>query len=134
MYEVVREGWQWANEQTIKFWWRSGSEAILITDPEDPDRGTGKTCLGGVVGNYHTRTENLFYPAEYEAVTSVSDAGHTDGARSSFCWSLFHVVSKSAGRGQSEGGLSVQFAGGRESTSRQSGAVGAARRRAARRL
>jgi len=38
-------------------------------------------------------------PAEYEAVTSVSDAGHTDGARSSFCWSLFHVVSKSAGRG-----------------------------------
>jgi len=20
-----RKGWQWANEQTIKFWWRSGS-------------------------------------------------------------------------------------------------------------
>jgi len=22
---IFREGWQWANEQTIKFWWRSGS-------------------------------------------------------------------------------------------------------------
>jgi len=27
-----QEGWQWVNEQMIKFWWRSGS---------------GKTCLGG---------------------------------------------------------------------------------------
>ena len=23
--EIFREGWQWANEQTVKFWWRSGS-------------------------------------------------------------------------------------------------------------
>ena len=22
---IFREGWQWANEQLIKFWWRSGS-------------------------------------------------------------------------------------------------------------
>jgi len=50
------------NEQTIKFWWRSGSVAIRITDPDpdrDPDRGTGKTCLGGVVGNYHTETRRI---------------------------------------------------------------------------
>jgi len=23
--EIFREGWQWASEQLIKFWWRSGS-------------------------------------------------------------------------------------------------------------
>jgi len=25
MHEVFREGWQWANEQMIKVWWRSES-------------------------------------------------------------------------------------------------------------
>jgi len=25
LHDICREGWQWANEQTIKFWWRSGS-------------------------------------------------------------------------------------------------------------
>ena len=25
LHEIFREGWQWANEQTVKFWWRSGS-------------------------------------------------------------------------------------------------------------
>jgi len=25
LYKIFREGWQWANEQMIKFWWRSGS-------------------------------------------------------------------------------------------------------------
>ena len=25
LHEIFREGWQWANEQMIKFWWRSGS-------------------------------------------------------------------------------------------------------------
>ena len=25
LHEIVREGWQWANEQVIKFWWQSGS-------------------------------------------------------------------------------------------------------------
>jgi len=25
LHEILREGWQWANEQMIKFWWRSGS-------------------------------------------------------------------------------------------------------------
>jgi len=24
LHEIVREGWQWASEQMIKFWWRSG--------------------------------------------------------------------------------------------------------------
>ena len=24
-YEIFREGWQWASEQMVKFWWRSGS-------------------------------------------------------------------------------------------------------------
>jgi len=23
--KIIREGWQWASEQVIKFWWRSGS-------------------------------------------------------------------------------------------------------------
>ena len=25
LHEFLRKGWQWANEQTIKFWWPSGS-------------------------------------------------------------------------------------------------------------
>jgi len=25
LHEIFREGWQWANEQLVKFWWRSGS-------------------------------------------------------------------------------------------------------------
>jgi len=25
LHEIFREGWQWVNKQTIKFWWRSGS-------------------------------------------------------------------------------------------------------------
>jgi len=25
LHEIFREGWQWANEQLIEFWWRSGS-------------------------------------------------------------------------------------------------------------
>ena len=36
LHEILKEGWQWADEQTIKFWWRSGS-GILIGIP----------CLGG---------------------------------------------------------------------------------------
>jgi len=24
LHDIFREGWQWANEQKIKFWWRSG--------------------------------------------------------------------------------------------------------------
>ena len=43
--EIFREGWQWASEQMIKFWWRSESP-IRLTDP-DPYHDTGKTCLGG---------------------------------------------------------------------------------------
>ena len=23
LHEIFREGWQWANEQTVKFWWRT---------------------------------------------------------------------------------------------------------------
>jgi len=26
LHELFREGWTWANEQMIKFWWRSGSQ------------------------------------------------------------------------------------------------------------
>jgi len=25
LHEIFREGWQWANEQMVKCWWRSGS-------------------------------------------------------------------------------------------------------------
>ena len=28
LHEIFREGWQWANEQTIKFWWRFGLISI----------------------------------------------------------------------------------------------------------
>jgi len=42
--EIFREGWQWANGQMIKFWWRSGPRK----DPDrDHCRDTSKTCLGG---------------------------------------------------------------------------------------
>ena len=26
LHEIFREGWQWANEQMLKFWWQSGSQ------------------------------------------------------------------------------------------------------------
>jgi len=26
LHEIFKEGWQWANEQMLKFWWRSGSQ------------------------------------------------------------------------------------------------------------
>jgi len=29
-HEIFRKGWQWANEQTIKFWWSSGSRIRRI--------------------------------------------------------------------------------------------------------
>jgi len=32
LHDIFRKGWQWADEQVIKF---------------SPDGGTGKTCLGG---------------------------------------------------------------------------------------
>jgi len=25
LHEIFRESWQWASEQMVKFWWRSGS-------------------------------------------------------------------------------------------------------------
>ena len=41
LHEIFREGWQWANEKTIKFWWRSGSGTRI------PYCDTSKMCLGG---------------------------------------------------------------------------------------
>jgi len=29
LHEIFREGWQWANLQMIKFWWRSGLLYII---------------------------------------------------------------------------------------------------------
>jgi len=80
-----------------------------------------------VVVNYQRRTDNLFCRAC--SLTSVSDAGHTDGACRSFRWSRFHLGPKSTGRRQSEGRLSLEFsAGGRVSAARQGGAVARRRR------
>ena len=31
LHEIFREGWQWASEQTIKFWWRSSSRICSMT-------------------------------------------------------------------------------------------------------
>ena len=42
LHEIFLEGWQWANEQTITFWWRSGSRIRVRI--RDPDRDTGKDC------------------------------------------------------------------------------------------
>jgi len=46
LHSIFREGWQWANEQVIKFWWQSGSRIRPDPDP-NPYGDTGKTCLGG---------------------------------------------------------------------------------------
>ena len=51
------------------------------------------------------------------ALTSVSDAGHTDGAAGSFSWFRVDWWSKSAGRWQSQRGLSLQLSAGGVSTS-----------------
>jgi len=66
-HEIFREGWHWAIEQMVKFWWRSGSpsgyrdcvpdSSLLVirevvnghkstAHADSPDGGTGKTCLG----------------------------------------------------------------------------------------
>jgi len=47
LHEIFRECWQWANEQTTRFWW----------DP-DPYPDTGKTCLG--VGMHSPNASSLF--------------------------------------------------------------------------
>ena len=31
LHEIFWEGWLWANEQMIKFWWRSGSWIRIVT-------------------------------------------------------------------------------------------------------
>jgi len=31
LHEIFREGWQWISEQTIKFWWQSGSRIAIRT-------------------------------------------------------------------------------------------------------
>jgi len=67
LHKIFREGWQWANEQTIKFRWRSGSpsgyrivfrirhywEIQKVVNAHKSaahtvslDGGTGKTCFG----------------------------------------------------------------------------------------
>ena len=30
LHEIFREGWQWDNEQMIKFWWRSESVIYAV--------------------------------------------------------------------------------------------------------
>jgi len=30
LHEIFREGWPWTNEQTIKFWWRPGSQIRIL--------------------------------------------------------------------------------------------------------
>jgi len=30
LHAIFRESWQWANEQMIKFWWRSGSRIATL--------------------------------------------------------------------------------------------------------
>jgi len=70
LHEIFSEGWQWASEQMIKFWWRYGSLSGYNTGiafrirhyweirkvvnrhksaahTDTPDGGTSKTCLGG---------------------------------------------------------------------------------------
>jgi len=31
LHEIFRDGWQWASEQMIKFWWWSGSWICVTT-------------------------------------------------------------------------------------------------------
>jgi len=71
LHKIFREGWQWANEQMVKFQWRpdhrvdtvntrivfrsrhyweirkmfNGHKSAAHTN--SPDGGTSKTCLGG---------------------------------------------------------------------------------------
>jgi len=57
LHEIFRESWQWANEEMIKFWWRSGSQirvCIRIRRSgygygSGPYRDTVKVGLGGGV-------------------------------------------------------------------------------------
>jgi len=61
LQEIFRKGWQWASEQTVKFWWRSRIA--------DPDCDTGKTWLGGGMhcSSAYSSSLNLIH------LTSVND-------------------------------------------------------------
>ena len=89
LHEIFREGWQWANEQMIKFWWRPGSR---ITDPNtypdtvsDPYRDTGKACLDGGMhypsasSLYHRRNQTKFSTAPCRKKTRCLIFGHNLG-------------------------------------------------------
>jgi len=60
LHEIFREGWQWANEQIIEFWWRSGSRIwihiatlvrrALVEDSHCPSASTWCVIITGTPG------------------------------------------------------------------------------------
>jgi len=70
LHEIFRKGWQWANEQMIKFWWLSGlpsgyrdcflDSSLLI----DTESGISRLPLrdAAVLGRHHH--------SNYDVITS----------------------------------------------------------------
>jgi len=49
LHEIFRVGWQWANEQTINFWWRSGSPFGYCMDCFPDSSLLGDTESGSLI-------------------------------------------------------------------------------------
>jgi len=54
LHEICREGWQWASEQMIKFWWRSRTDSKERKAPftffaDSPDSGTDIANIAALV-------------------------------------------------------------------------------------
>ena len=52
LHEIFRKSWQWAGEQMIKFWWRSGSQIrirIWIRIETLVRRGLAEICIAPVL-------------------------------------------------------------------------------------
>jgi len=75
-YEICREGWQQADEQTIKFWWRSRSpsgcmdcfpDSSLLGDTES---GTKRPRCATL---QRTACTNGHHHSNYDVITSPAD-------------------------------------------------------------
>ena len=79
LHESFREGWQWAIEQLVKFWWRSGlpsgyrdcfPDSSLLGDTE-----SGINRLRCATLQSRTRTNRHRHDGNYDVITSPALGG-----------------------------------------------------------
>jgi len=79
LHEIFTKGWQWASEQTIKCWWRSGS-GIRITDPAHGSRTLVRRTLVEVCNAPVLLAIPLFMPICYRCCVNshITESFFTD--------------------------------------------------------